>query len=110
MSEKKKKKSKFKVKPYVRASSYKSTPVKDVDVKGKAGDYGLSAEADLGSGFTLSGSIGSSFDKGKVNYPGGSESWDADIPGNWNAQLKYKYKFSRGGGIAIQGTKFKGVK
>jgi hypothetical protein len=54
--------------------------------------------------------MGKSFDKGKVDYPGGSESWDADIPGNWRAELKYSKKFSRGGGIAIRGTKFRGVK
>jgi hypothetical protein len=105
-----KKKSKFKIKPYARVGNYKSTPEDGVKVKGISGDYGIEAEADLGSGFTLSGGMGKSFDKGKVDYPGGSESWDADIPGNWRAELKYSKKFSRGGGIAIQGTKFRGVK
>ena len=104
------KKSKIKVKPYASVKKYSSTPEKDVDVEGTAGDYGINAEVDLGSGFTLSGGMGKSFDKGKVDYPGGSESWDADIPGNWRAELKYSKKFSRGGGIAIRGTKFRGVK
>jgi hypothetical protein len=62
----------------------------------KAG-YGIEAEADLGSGFTLSGGMGKSFDKGKVDYPGGSESWDADIPDNWRVGLKYSKKFNVGG-------------
>jgi hypothetical protein len=110
MSEKEEKKSKFKVKPYARVGTYDKNPEEGVKVKGKSGDYGVEAEVDLGSGFSLSGGMGKSFDKGKVDYPGGSQSWDADIPDNWRAELKYTKKFSRGGGIAIQGTKFKGTK
>jgi hypothetical protein len=92
-----KKKSKFKIKPYAKVGNYSNTPEKDVKVKGKSGEYGIEAEADLGSGFTISGGVGKSFDKGKVDYPGGSESWDANIPDNWRAGLKYSKKFNVGG-------------
>jgi hypothetical protein len=83
----------IKIKPIANISSYKSTPAKNVSVKGKAGMYGLQGEADLGKGFSISGMLGKQFDKGKVNFPGGSESWNAKIPDEWNIQIKYSKKF-----------------
>ena len=94
MSEKKK--SKFKVDPYVDVSSYKQTPHKDVTVGGTSGRYGLKGEVDLGKGFKLSGGYEKSFDKGSVKYPGGSESWDAKIPDNWDVGIKWTKKFKYG--------------
>jgi hypothetical protein len=74
------KKSNINIKPIANISSYKSTPEKKVSVKGKAGMYGLQGEANLGKGFSISGMLAKQFDKGKVDFPGGSESWNAKIP------------------------------
>ena len=89
------KKSKIKVKPYASVKKYSSTPEKDVDVEGTAGDYGINAEVDLGSGFTLSGSLGKSFSKGKVDYPGGSLKFDPKIPDNYSVGVNYTKKFGQ---------------
>ena len=94
MSEEKKK-SKIKIDPYVDVSNYKQTPQKDVKVGGTQGRYGVQGEVDLGKGFKVFGRYEKSFDKGKVKYPGGSESWNAKIPDNWNVQIKYSKKFGK---------------
>jgi len=92
-----KKKSKIKIDPYANISSYKQTPEKDVEVGGTSGRYGVKGEIDLGEGFKLSGGYGKSFDKGSVKYPGGSESWDAKIPDDWNVGIKWSKQFKYGG-------------
>ena len=89
------KKSKINIKPFADIKSYSSTPEKEVSVKGKAGIYGIQGEADLGKGFSISGMIGKQFEKGKVDFPGGSESWNAKIPDEWNVQIKYSKKFGK---------------
>ena len=92
-----KKKSKIKIDPYVDVSSYSKTPEKDVKVGGTQGRYGVQGEVDLGKGFKLSGRYEKSFDKGSVKYPGGSESWDAKIPDNWDVGIKWTKQFKYGG-------------
>ena len=92
-----KKKSKIKIDPYVDVSSYKQTPEKDVKVGGTQGRYGVQGEVDLGKGFKLSGRYEKSFDKGSVKYPGGSESWNAKIPDNWDVGIKWTKQFKYGG-------------
>jgi len=82
-------KSKFSLKPFGQGATYKSTPTKDVKVKGKSAYAGLRGEyKNEKKGLTISASVAKNFDAGKVNFPGGSESWNVDSKPDFKIEIK----------------------
>ena len=107
-------KSKFKIAPNISITKGSLDPVPGVSVDtenryyGVGGEYNIIDEED--TNLKLTGNIGKGSGRADVEHPGGKSTFKGEGSSEWNIGLKFKKKFSRGGGVSIQGTKFTGVK
>jgi hypothetical protein len=88
---------KISLKPFAEGKTYSTKPFKNVEVKGRTAYAGIKGEYKTKKGTTIKGSVAKSFDIGKVNFPGGSESWKGSTKPYLEFKVEKKFK---NGGIA----------
>jgi len=86
-------KTKFRISAQGRKGSFKPDDKVEVDTQSAYGKIGATYTTEGGS--EISFDIGKSFDMGKVDFPGGSESWKGSSKPEFF--LGYKKKFKYGG-------------
>jgi|DEB0MinimDraft_6_1074348.scaffolds.fasta_scaffold12696_3 hypothetical protein len=105
---------KIKIGPEINISKGSSEPVPGkVTVDTESRYYGIKGELGFGSednNIKISGKAGKGSGRADVKHPFGKDTFKGSGPMEWNVGIKWSKKFSRGGGVAIQGTKFNGVK
>lgn len=105
---------KLKIGPNINITKGSSEPVPGyVSVDTENRYYGIKGEYSIGddnNNLKISGSAGKGSGRADVKHPGGKETFKGEGDTDWNIGIKWTKKFSNGGGVAIQGTKFSGVK
>ena len=82
---------KISLKPFAQGKTFSTKPFKDVEVKGKTAYAGIKGEYKTKKGTTIKGSVAKSFDIGKVNFPGGSESWKMESKPDFKIEIEKKF-------------------
>jgi hypothetical protein len=82
---------KISLKPFAQGKTYSNKPFKEVEVKGKTAYAGIKGEYKTKKGTTIKGSAAKSFDIGKVNFPGGSESWKGSTKPEYKIEIEKKF-------------------
>lgn len=106
--------SKLKIGPDIHITkSGKQEVFPGVTVENESRFYGLKGQYTIGdedNNVKISGRAGKGSGRTDVKHPGGKEVFKGQGDTDWNIGIKWTKKFSNGGGVAIQGTKFNGVK
>ena len=104
----------FKIGPDLNITKGSSEPVPGkVKVKTEDRYYGIKGELGFGdenSNIKISGKAGKGSGRADVEHPFGKNTFKGSGDTEWNVGIKWTKKFSKGGGVAIQGIKFNGVK
>ena len=104
----------FKIGPELNITKGSSEPVPGkVKVKTEDRYYGIKSELGFGdenNNIKISGKAGKGSGRAEVEHPFGKETFKGSGDTVWDVGIKWTKKFSNGGGVAIQGTKFNGVR
>jgi len=104
----------FKIGPDLNITKGSSEPVPGkVKVKTEDRYYGIKGELGFGdenNNIKISGKAGKGSGRADVEHPFGKDTFKGSGDTVWDVGIKWTKKFSNGGGVAIQGTKFKGVR
>ena len=104
----------FKIGPDLNITKGSSEPVPGkVKVKTEDRYYGIKGELGFGdenNNIKISGKAGKGSGRAGVEHPFGKDTFKGSGDTVWDVGIKWTKKFSNGGGVAIQGTKFNGVR
>ena len=104
----------FKIGPDLNITKGSSEPVPGkVKVKTENRFYGIKGELGFGdenNNIKISGKAGKGSGRADVEHPFGKDTFKGSGDTVWDVGIKWTKKFSNGGGVAIQGTKFNGVR
>jgi len=104
----------FKIGPDLNITKGSSEPVPGkVKVKTEDRYYGIKGELGFGdenNNIKISGKAGKGSGRADVEHPFGKNTFKGSGDTVWDVGIKWTKKFSNGGGVAIQGTKFNGVR
>jgi hypothetical protein len=104
----------FKIGPDLNITKGSSEPVPGkVKVKTEDRYYGIKGELGFGdenNNIKISGKAGKGSGRADVEHPFGKDTFKGSGDTVWDVGIKWTKKFSNGGGVAIQGTKFNGVR
>ena len=104
----------FKIGPDLNITKGSSEPVPGkVKVKTEDRYYGIKSELGFGdenNNIKISGRAGKGSGRAEVEHPFGTDTFKGSGDTVWDVGIKWTKKFSNGGGVAIQGTKFNGVR
>ena len=104
----------FKIGPDLNITKGSSEPVPGkVKVKTENRYYGIKGELGFGdenNNIKISGRAGKGSGRAEVEHPFGKDTFKGSGDTVWDVGIKWTKKFSNGGGVAIQGTKFNGVR
>lgn len=104
---------KLKIGPEINITKGSSEPVEGVRVDTENRYYGIKGEFQLGDenkNIKISGKAGRGSGRADVKHPFGKDTFKGQGDIDYNVGITFTKKFSRGGGVAIKGTKFNGVK